>query len=214
MINEIFLPEKVAIINYMPISKFDAIDKYIWWPTKEGNVSIKWTYHLEIDKKCSKVGKTSTRKKANSRWKVIWRLKVPHTIKNFLWRACYHLLPTRSNHYNINHLLPRNILAAKSLKATVKILLQKFFHHHWISETLIWHLPIISLQASSLQKTPISRRFIANIGDVGRCRKLPPPTFVFRCKRVIHNKSQFKPTIFYSRRERIEKEKEDKEQKK
>ena len=30
-------------------------------------------------------------------WKFIWRLKVPNKIRNFTWRACWNILPTKAN---------------------------------------------------------------------------------------------------------------------
>ena len=36
-------------------------------------------------------------KEANEVWKKLWRLEIPNVEKNFLWRACHDILPTREN---------------------------------------------------------------------------------------------------------------------
>jgi len=33
----------------------------------------------------------------NNLWKKIWGMKVHNTLKNFIWRACHNILPTRDN---------------------------------------------------------------------------------------------------------------------
>lgn len=72
LIHQIFLPEKAALMHIMPISKFGAVHKIIWWPTKEGQFSVRLACHLEMDKNRRKVEKTSNRREANLCWKAIY----------------------------------------------------------------------------------------------------------------------------------------------
>jgi hypothetical protein len=30
-------------------------------------------------------------------WKILWKLTIPNVAKNFFWRACHNLLPTKDN---------------------------------------------------------------------------------------------------------------------
>jgi hypothetical protein len=39
----------------------------------------------------------SNRTAYSALWKNLWSLKIPNTEKNFLWRACHRLLPTKDN---------------------------------------------------------------------------------------------------------------------
>lgn len=43
LLYQIFHPEEATIISNMPISKLVAVDKIYWWPTKEGQFSIRST---------------------------------------------------------------------------------------------------------------------------------------------------------------------------
>lgn len=97
LISQIFLPKGAAIVHSLPISRFVAANKIIWWPSKEMVFLVKSAYHLEMDINWRKEGKTSNRGDAKCCWKAMWKLKVPEPVKHFLWRAYHDLLLTREN---------------------------------------------------------------------------------------------------------------------
>lgn len=43
------------------------------------------------------VGELSTRNQSESQWKALWKLKVPDSVKYFLWQACLNILPIKLN---------------------------------------------------------------------------------------------------------------------
>lgn len=95
--------EEADIVVSLPLTRLGAPDKIIWRVTKDGNFSVKSTYHLEIEKSRSTVGESSISGKEKPFWQALWKLKVPRIIKQFIWRAFTDLLPTLINLWEKNH---------------------------------------------------------------------------------------------------------------
>lgn len=72
-------------------------DQLVWWPTKEGQLSVKSAYHLEKSRSSHINGETSSRVAKTIPWKAIWKSKVLGTMKNFVWKASCDIIPTKSN---------------------------------------------------------------------------------------------------------------------
>lgn len=57
-------------------------------------VYVKSAYHLEKSL-ISTEGETSIKDAEATPWKAIWKIKVPASVKNFVWKACYDIIPTK-----------------------------------------------------------------------------------------------------------------------
>ena len=54
-------------------------------------------YHLAKELEDRKIPKSSNQVKASPLWKSLWTLPIQNVAKNFFWRACHDLLPTKDN---------------------------------------------------------------------------------------------------------------------
>lgn len=79
------------------VSVIDQGDVQVWRATKNGIFSVKSAYYIQKDLEAKGVAECSSRHKKNTIWRDIWDLKLPNVEKNFLWRACHDILPTRVN---------------------------------------------------------------------------------------------------------------------
>jgi hypothetical protein len=52
---------------------------------------------MEVEKAGRKNVECLSRTAHSDLWKKLWSLKIPNTEKNFLWRACHRLLPTKDS---------------------------------------------------------------------------------------------------------------------
>jgi hypothetical protein len=76
------------------VSKLKKQDKMIWQATASGEFSVRSAYYLEMERNAEKGGEGSNKSGFSPLWKTIWDLKVPNTMKVFIWRACNNILPT------------------------------------------------------------------------------------------------------------------------
>lgn len=74
LIFHIFQTEEAEKISNLPLSRYGAEDKIIWRPTKDGNFTVKSTYHLECERIQRLIEESSTRVAAESMWKAIFNL--------------------------------------------------------------------------------------------------------------------------------------------
>nr|ABN06084.1 Polynucleotidyl transferase, Ribonuclease H fold [Medicago truncatula] len=79
-----------AIINTPLFSKVQH-DRIIWKAENDGKYSVRSAYTLCVEELID----TSFLRRPGY-WSDIWRLKVPPKIKNFMWRVCRGVLPTRN----------------------------------------------------------------------------------------------------------------------
>ena len=97
MLTRIFTGEEVDAINSIPISQTNQPDVQIWQGTNTGMFSMKSAYHLAKEMEMRGNLEGSDKIKESILWKTIWKLNIPNAIKDFLWRACHNLLPTKEN---------------------------------------------------------------------------------------------------------------------
>ena len=87
--------ESILSIALSPTMPDDCLT---WALTTSGKFTVKSAYRLAIE-----VGarhndaETSNSAGMKEFWKFIWRLKVPNKVRNFTWRACRNILPTKAN---------------------------------------------------------------------------------------------------------------------
>ena len=74
-------------------------DKLYWNKNKAQKFTVKTAYHVTI-RLHQEVGvEHSMVRKEKKFWNRIWRMNVPPKVRNFVWRACNDILPTRANLY-------------------------------------------------------------------------------------------------------------------
>ncbi|XP_021600717.1 uncharacterized protein LOC110606275 [Manihot esculenta] len=86
----IFSVADMRAILTIPLPLFPKPDKLIWHLHKKDVYSVKsaYFYALELSGKTSVLG-------YNDGWNRLWSLDVPPKVRDFLWRACRGVLPTR-----------------------------------------------------------------------------------------------------------------------
>ncbi|MCH98629.1 ribonuclease H protein, partial [Trifolium medium] len=72
---------------------FDSVsqDKIIWRFEKNGKYSVKSAYRYCIEDTLD-----ISHLQVQGDWRLIWRIKAPPKIKNFMWRLCRNCIPTRT----------------------------------------------------------------------------------------------------------------------
>jgi hypothetical protein len=94
----LFSPAKVQNILTIPLCRTNQDDVLIWRGTTKEVFSVQSVYHMQ--KELEEVGKpkSSSIQAINiDVWGNLWKLKLLNVEKNFLWKACHDILPTRSN---------------------------------------------------------------------------------------------------------------------
>jgi hypothetical protein len=95
LIRSIFLPNEADRICKVAISPLQNADIQIWNGTSTRVFSVKSAYHLEIQRWSRSKGECSAR--VDGVWKELWKLEVAPVVKNFWWRVCQNVLPTKDN---------------------------------------------------------------------------------------------------------------------
>lgn len=95
-----FLPHEAKTILGISISPLFLNDSLIWAWSTNGSFSVNSAY--KVAQKCLKewshkvdAGGASDNWRIRTLWKIIWNLKCLNKIKQFMWRACRNILPTK-----------------------------------------------------------------------------------------------------------------------
>ncbi|XP_040993121.1 uncharacterized protein LOC121239848 [Juglans microcarpa x Juglans regia] len=97
LVRMIFEEEEANLILSIPISRGRAMDRLIWEPEKNGKYSIKSAYLMELRERERINGESFEVDKEAELWKQLWRLEVPGTVNQFLWKVANNILPTNLN---------------------------------------------------------------------------------------------------------------------
>jgi hypothetical protein len=87
----------VGQICSLPLSPLGHPDQMVWSGNKSGLFTVKSAYYLEMQHRNQAKGESSTAWQEVGMWKSIWNLNVPPVLKNFLWKVCHNVLPTKVN---------------------------------------------------------------------------------------------------------------------
>lgn len=74
----------------------------IWKGTAIGVFSVKSAYHLKLQRRSRSKGECSHAKVDEGVWKGLLKLHALAVVKNFMWRVCHNLLPTKGNLFSRN----------------------------------------------------------------------------------------------------------------
>jgi hypothetical protein len=91
-----FVTEKILTI---PLSYQASPDKLIWAASMSGIYCVKSAYYLLKDhsEEKSNCGEASNGEMMKDLWSRVWHMHIPPKVKNFVWRACLNILPTKAN---------------------------------------------------------------------------------------------------------------------
>lgn len=100
-VRRFFLPNEAEVVLSIPISPRMLEDSVIWAWTTNGLFTVKSAYGvaqkwLREFRNRPEIGCCSDNSKMRAIWKVIWQLKCPSKIRQFMWRACKNILPTKN----------------------------------------------------------------------------------------------------------------------
>ncbi|XP_059451054.1 uncharacterized protein LOC132181841 [Corylus avellana] len=99
LVNQIFSPEEAQLILSLPLSGSRQEDALIWRGTAKGVFSVRNAYHIQKELDRVYQAESSCGGPSSAIWVKLWKLQIPNVEKNFLWRACNEILPTRANLY-------------------------------------------------------------------------------------------------------------------
>jgi hypothetical protein len=97
LLNRIFTREEVDLIQAMPVSSASHDDIMVWRGTKTGIFSVRSAYYIQLELEKRYAAASSNNAKTSKMWTSLWALKIPNVEKNFLWKACHDILPTKEN---------------------------------------------------------------------------------------------------------------------
>jgi hypothetical protein len=97
LIRSIFDPGEADLICGIPLSPLRNLDKLIWQGTSHGFFIVKSAYHAEKQRRSSAEGESSKAVEDSTLWRKIWSIPGPAVLKNFIWKMCQKILPTKAN---------------------------------------------------------------------------------------------------------------------
>lgn len=99
LLNSLFWEEDVEYILQIPIAGNHNTDDRRWFFSRSGYYSVKSAYYITRDiKKSRQAALSSSGSVTTTRnWSYIWKLRLPNTLKVFVWRLLKNGLPVTSN---------------------------------------------------------------------------------------------------------------------
>ena len=97
LIDQYFLPFEAQRIKAIPLCASTQEDCLTWSRTRGREYSVKTGYQLLCEEDNAVVASSSDVTTRRKFWSQIWKLKVPHKVRTFLWKACFDVLPTLQN---------------------------------------------------------------------------------------------------------------------
>ncbi|GLT69983.1 hypothetical protein SLA2020_420910 [Shorea laevis] len=97
LIRVLFDQSTVEVITQIPIGSINTIDRSTWQHTAQGEFTVKSAYHLQKAIIANYEGENSRSNQSRDLWRHLWKLKIPHAAKVFMWRACSNALATKAN---------------------------------------------------------------------------------------------------------------------
>uniref|UniRef100_A0A2N9I6M1 CCHC-type domain-containing protein n=1 Tax=Fagus sylvatica TaxID=28930 RepID=A0A2N9I6M1_FAGSY len=95
LIDQIFLPWEAEIVKQIPLSFRRPADMLTWGETKKGEFTVKSAYRLLYQRSNSGVASASAGT-IKVFWDGVWSLQVQPKVRNFIWRACRNILPSKT----------------------------------------------------------------------------------------------------------------------
>jgi hypothetical protein len=90
LITSTFEPYSAAKILNTPLYSSVTEDRRLWRAEQNGEYSVRSAYRL-----CTQELIDTSHLRMNGAWNLIWEIKIPAKVKNFIWRICRRCIPTR-----------------------------------------------------------------------------------------------------------------------
>ncbi|XP_050277977.1 uncharacterized protein LOC126719473 [Quercus robur] len=137
LLHGLFIPEEVSLIKSIPLCITSVEDKLVWPFTASGEYTVKFGYNF-LAKLNLNTQASGQLVQDNGIWKLVWGLRIPNKVKNFIWRSCRDTIPVKNN------LKKRQILQDDSCD-----------HYHQVSKMVlhaIWECPTLTPIWDSIQE--------------------------------------------------------------
>ncbi|XP_043811002.1 uncharacterized protein LOC122723283 [Manihot esculenta] len=109
---KLFSPRDFRAIISIPISITNKEDSFLWHFDKRGVYTVKSAYFMYMDL----LGRSSFNV-GGELWTSLWNVSVPPKVKNFCWRVCRNILPTKDNLRQKGWML--DVLGAMKMKVSI-----------------------------------------------------------------------------------------------
>ena len=81
----------------IPLQSNPTHDVLVWKGNKSHSFSVESAYQVAIKLQEQNQVEHSTAGKERTHWRKIWKLNVPPKVRNFIWRACSNIRPTKES---------------------------------------------------------------------------------------------------------------------
>ena len=95
LIDGLFVEEDAELIKKIPLSRAATKDTLYWPYSTSGHYTCKSSYMFLKQESEMEASQQVPPIHDKQVWKKIWQLQLPPKVKNFLWRACRNVLPTK-----------------------------------------------------------------------------------------------------------------------
>lgn len=96
-VQDIFMPPTQQDVLNIRLGDLRTQDRIYWKENKANRFTVRSAYFVALRLNQGGVVEHSRAHEDKRLWNKIWRLRVPPKVRNFLWRACSDILPTRAN---------------------------------------------------------------------------------------------------------------------
>jgi len=99
LIHRLFEPGEARDIGSVVISPLRKRDAMIWRGSPSGLFTVRSAYHMEVKRRSQEQGESSGAVVVDNGhlWEFIWHLPTTPVVRNFCWKLCHDLLPTKLN---------------------------------------------------------------------------------------------------------------------
>ena len=97
LLHSVFIASTRDAVLGIKLGNSGGRDKLCWMETKHINFTIKSAYHVVLRMAKPLNGEHSLAGQERKLWTKLWALNTPPKVRNFVWRACSDILPTRPN---------------------------------------------------------------------------------------------------------------------
>ena len=96
-VHAIFKPDTREDILKIKLNNVAFRDRLVWKENKTNKFSVKTAYQVALRLHHQQTGEHSLASMDRKMWKRLWSLNIPPKVRNFMWRACSNILPTKAN---------------------------------------------------------------------------------------------------------------------
>ncbi|XP_021721016.1 uncharacterized protein LOC110688556 [Chenopodium quinoa] len=113
LLQSLFSVQDRNLILQLPISYAMPEDKLFWWPSKNGEYTVKSGYWLGRLGHVEGVANTLSENEREA-WKLVWNLGGPPKLSHFIWKTCKGSMPVKQELHRRHMLMMRNKLVREN----------------------------------------------------------------------------------------------------